>query len=326
MTTDFFSDYKNGNAEEFKRFLPVNVTTSYKTLLPAIVTAEMKVAEIIGQKCFDKIAEYYKSGSDDKGINEVVELLQFAIIRMAYYDSFDMLSVVMSDSGMYDGNGENRVYRYQSDALRESLHRQCYEFIDRIVEKLEGMLNVFPEFISSPCYTLSSESIIANSREFRKAAKIDCDYRLLVALRPYISNCENIELPFRIGKALADRLYNDKNHGCFAKILPAVRAFVCYKAIADSIEIVGLQLSHNGWLRKTEITYDGKYNKKPDGTEIQRLKASYANTAENLISMIVSYFKANKDAFPEINEIGGDDASEHGADFMDLTNRKIMKL
>ena len=65
MTTYFFSEDKNISAEEFKRFLPVNVNTSYRTLAPAITTAEIKIAEIIGKECFEKLASCYANGSAD---------------------------------------------------------------------------------------------------------------------------------------------------------------------------------------------------------------------------------------------------------------------
>lgn len=324
MTTYFFSKDKNSSAEEFKHFLPVNVNTSYRTLAPAITTAELKIAEIIGKECFEKLASYYEKGSSDSNINETIELLQFAIIRYAYYDSFDQLSVVMSDTGLFDNNGENRVYRYQSDALRESLHRQAFEFIDRVIDKLEVLQDFEQEFSLSPACTISKISLIKNSKEFKKATSLNCDYRLLVAIRPALNACENVNLPFCIGQRLTDELYSSPAR--FEKILPLIKSYICYKAIADSAEFIGSQLSHTGWSVSAEKTKDGKYSQRADMATLKSLKVSYSNMAENLISQIVVFFKTNKKDFPEIADIGGDDFSEHGADFMDLSNRKILKL
>lgn len=324
MMTYFFSKDKNTSAEEFKSFLPVNVNTSYRTLAPAITTAEIKIAEIIGKECFHKLASYYANGSADSSITETIELLQFAIIRYAYYDSFDQLSVVMSDTGLYDNNGENRVYRYQSDALRESLQRQAFEFIDRVIDKLEVLQDFEKEFLLSPACTIQKTSLIKNSKEFKKTTAINCDYRLLVAIRPALTACENINLPFCIGQRLTDELYSSPNR--FEKILPLIKSYVCHKAIADSAEFIGSQLSHTGWSVQAEKTKDGKYSQRADMATLQSIKKSYSNLAENLISQIVVFFKTNKKDFPEIADIGGDDNSEHSADFMDLSNRKIMKL
>ena len=116
MLTDpkFFKKENNTqNAAEFKRCLPVNVNTSFVTLAPAIATAEQNhVRPLMGDTLFNELATYYsengiEGSSAEK--NELVSYVQMAVVRLAYWESFDQLAVTMSDRGLQVTNGEPRL-------------------------------------------------------------------------------------------------------------------------------------------------------------------------------------------------------------------------
>ena len=57
MMVLFFKADENELAEEFKRFLPVNVTTSFSTLEPALVLAEEKfIRSVLGAQLMARLA------------------------------------------------------------------------------------------------------------------------------------------------------------------------------------------------------------------------------------------------------------------------------
>ena len=123
MTPRLFKPENNTKAEEFKEFLPVNVTCSFRSLAPAIAQCEDKyLLPILGETLFSRLAAYYEGGTHD---NELLEALlkrsQYAVVRLAYWQDYDLLSVSMSDKGAADNAGEGRLYKYQADALKKAL-------------------------------------------------------------------------------------------------------------------------------------------------------------------------------------------------------------
>jgi hypothetical protein len=200
MNVLFFRADENDLAGEFKRFLPVNVTTSFGTLEPALVLAETKfIRAVLGAPLLARLATYFAGGAhDDEKMNRAVELVQSAELRLAYWDSFDQLAVTITDHGLEDTMGDNRVYRYQADGLRESLQRQGFEMMELLVEFLEEGRDSFPEWGASEACTWNIKSVIQDSRRFFAIVGLKRDFRLFLKVREYITNTERMELPFRM--------------------------------------------------------------------------------------------------------------------------------
>lgn len=328
----FFSESRNDHGREFKEALPVNVNVSFATLRPALATAERDyVLPLTGQPLFDALAAFYADGGgvapEVQGLwREAVRMVQFALIRLAYYDSFDQLAVQFSDTGLSDANGENRVYRYQAEALRESLHRQGYERLNDLLRFVEANIAVFPQFRASRFYSVNADSLIANTDEMQALTNIGGDMRVFARLRDFISDAEGMELPFRIGErtlaALKAELALDAGGGRFAVVLRAVRMFVALWAMAEAIPLLGLQVTHEGVKVSGERASDGKVRQGATEAELALQSNAYRTRAEQYIGLAVRTMKADSVRFPEIRDIGGSDGHEHSTGRRDNRGKK----
>lgn len=329
MTPKFFKESNNENAAEFKKCLPVNVNTSYKTLAPAIATAEDHwVKPMIGSALFDEMATYYAertTANADATKDELVGMLQMAIVRLAYWDSFDQLQLIMSDNGIRDVNGEERAYRYQSDALRASLLRQGYAFLNQAIGFCMENIATLGNFTSSEYYSDRYCSTIHTMSEFDRITSIGGDFYVFSRLRDKIAETESMELPYRIGQTLADALMNDRDNERFAAIKPGIMSFVAHWTMAEAIPFMNMVMTSRGLVVVSEESTganSGVAQNTPKQEQITMLVDKHRRTAERSIGQVVSYMKNHINLFPEVSEIGISTKYEHTAEMRDNRGKK----
>jgi len=333
MTPKFFSQENNDHASEFKKCLPVNVNTSFVTLAPAIATVEeQRIKPLLGEALYERAAAYYadnETEADEEAqtvLDGLIEIIQMADVRLAYWDSFDQLAVMLSDTGISDKNAENRAYRYQSDALRANLERQGHSYINSMLEYCESNIEVLEEFEESEYYTERQDSLIRSMSEFDKIVSINHDFCIFARLREYIATTETMELRYRIGDTLADAMIADREASRFAPIYRAAMAFVAHWSMADAAPFLGLIITPSGVMMASESeasgTMTGTSKKNADEKAIERYVGRHREMAERYIGQLVTYCKANAETFPEIETIGTEEMHEHYAYTRDNDNKK----
>lgn len=310
MNVLFFKADDNELAEEFKRFLPVNVTTSYGTLEPALVQAETKfVVPVLGAALTERLAVYFQLPAEertDEKLSKAVELVQSAELRLAYWDSFDQLAVTITDHGLEDTMGDNRVYRYQADGLRENLQRQGFEMLELLVEFLEGESACFPEWDTSEFCTHNIKSVLQDSKRFFAIVGLKRDYRLFLKMREYITNTERMELPFRIGEALA-RIMTEHTEDVgentrFAVLYPMVQMFVAFWALADGLPVLQGTVTADGVLQMQEsasYSMSGRTNVLAGEKVMDAMQGRFRGSAEYYAGRVVEYLNGHAAEFPE---------------------------
>lgn len=309
MKVLFFKSDDNELAEEFKKFLPVNVTTSFSTLEPALVLAETKyILAVLGAPLMARLAEYFGQDAEmrtDAKLDKAVELVQSAELRLAYWDSFDQLAVTITDHGLEDTMGDNRVYRYQADGLRENLQRQGFEMLELLVEYMEAESDYFPEWSHSEFCTLNVKSVLQDSKRFFAIVGLKRDYRLFLRMREYITNTERVELPFRIGRALADILVNheeDTGAGSrMAVLYPMVQMFVAFWALADGLPVLQGTVTADGVLQMQDTggSSGGRVDVLSGNKVLESMQGRFRTNAEYYAGRIVEYLNGHAAEFPE---------------------------
>ena len=310
MNVLFFKADDNELAEEFKKFLPVNVTTSFSTLEPALVMAETKyIRPVLGASLMTRLATYFELDAEDRTdevMNRAIELVQSAELRLAYWDSFDQLAVTITDHGLEDTMGDNRVYRYQADGLRENLQRQGYEMLELLVEYLDGEIVHFPEWEESEACSRKVKSVLQTSRRFFDIVGIRRDFRLFLKLREYITNAERMELPFRIGGTLAKIMTEhteDVGDGTrFETLYPMVQMFVAFWALADGLPVVQGTVTADGVLQMQEsasYSMSGRTNVLAGEKVLEAMQSRFRGNAEYYAGRIVEYLNLHASEFPE---------------------------
>lgn len=327
-TPKFFKKSNNtDHAEEFKKCMPVNVNTSFVTMAPAIATAEQqRIKPILGTALFDEAATYYdQNGTTGSSniMNELVSLIQMAVVRLAYWDSFDQLAVMISDRGISDTNGDNRVYRYQADALRESLMRQGYSYLNQAIGLCLDNIGTLQNFTSSEYYSERQSSTIRTMKEMEKIVSLNGDFCVFARLREYIEETEKMELPFRIGSTLAAKLMTEREEQRISTLLRSAQGFVAHWSMADAVPLLGVVMTPQGPMVTSEQSSNGgKVTNAPGPAMIADLQKRHREMAERYIGQLVTFCKQHTDTYPEISEIGISTDHEKTAMFRDNKNKK----
>ena len=316
-----------GAGGEFKRCLPMGVQTTFKTMAPAIATAElMRIKPMLGEPLFESAASYYDANGatgENDTMNTLVELLQMTVVRLACWDSFAQLAVMMTDDGIQNNKGEKRAYRYETDALRESLRRQGYEYLNKVLEYCTAHIDELEEFEQSPYYTIRKDSMIRSMAEFEKFISIHGDFCVFVKLREWISDTEAMELPFRIGESLLTRLKENRDSNECRPIVRGVMAFVAHWSMAEAAPFLNITSTAQGLtIVSEESNQGGMVANSATPEQITLFADNHRKAAERYIGQVVTYCKRNIETFPEIAEIGMDTDNEHDADLPDNEGKK----
>lgn len=300
MKPTFFDPDFNAHAEELRQYLPVNASLNFDSLAPALGDAEQKhIRPAIGEESFNALADYYRQCSfDSEENNNLITRLQAAVVRIAFFESFDLLSVTLTDSGLQDLNGDTRAYRYQADAARDTLGRQAYEYLQYF----------FDAYLASSIYISGSPArqsvLFPTYRPFFDTLAVEPDFRLFAKLLPMVSQVEHMGLTLHIGQPLAHELVCS-NEGRMADpdILLYARQFVANKVMADSVMTLHAFISDDGATTRTikaEGTNGGTNRQLADRQTRVNLQQTYRHRAEAAIFALTQYFLNHQDIFPEI--------------------------
>lgn len=321
----FFKPENNENAEEFIKCLPLGVQTSFTMMAPAIATAELlRVRPMIGDSMFERAATYYASHeTEDATLKQLVALLQMTVVRLACWDSFDEIAVMMTDAGISDNQGEKRVYRYQADALKNTLQRQGYEYLNKVLEFCTEKVSELPEFEQSQYYTTRQNSLIHSMADFEKHISIGGDFCVFAKLREWIEQTEAMELEFRIGAGLKAALLEHGTDNKYRPIIRSVTAFVAHWSMSEAAPFLNLIPTAQGLMIVSEESRQGgNVMNGANKEQVATFTQHHREAAERYIGQVVTYCKRHVDTFPEIEEIGMESDTEHGADLIDNHGHK----
>lgn len=325
----FFKAASNQDgAAEFKRCIPVGVQTSFKTMAPAIATAEqLRLLPYLGQTLFDRAATYYAAHTEANAtLDELVAHIQMTVVRMALWDSFDQLQAFMTDNGMADNqDGEHRLYRYQSDALRNSLQRQGYEWLNKTLEFCTTNVKTLTEFKQSPYYTERQGSMIHSMADFERFVAIGHDFTVFAKLRDVIEATDTMELPYRLGDTLLRAVKADPTTDRIKPLLRGIQGFVAHWSMADAIPFLNLQATANGLVVVAEKSNEGAAHKQAPEQQILAFAKRHRDAAERYIGQVVTYCKQHRETYPEIDALGPSE-SEHADDLLDNDHRKTFTV
>ena len=293
---NFFKKENNTDgAAEFKRCLPVNVNTSFITLAPAIATVEQqRLKPVLGAPLFDEAAAYYAAegtNGHDSVKNELVSLIQMALVRLAYWDSFDQLAVMMADNGISDPNAENRAYRYQADALRDSLLRQGYSYLNQIVGFCLDHILSLPLFRQSEEFSTMENSTVRTLQEMESVVPIGGDYFLFSRLRGYISETEAMELPYRVGASLSTLLTTNRDEQRVVVLMRAARGFVAHWSMAEALPFLNITWTPQGPMLAGEKgggVNGGRVANPPSPEILDAFRQKHRDMAERYIGQLVA--------------------------------------
>ena len=329
MTPKLFKPEYNTKAEEFKQFLPVNVNFSFRSIAPAIALCERKyLIPLLGEELFNKLVHHYGTSKEEETVclAELLTLCQFALIRLAFWQEYDILSVNLSDKGAADNAGENRLYRYQTEALKDNLKNEGFDQLDAILEFCEQNMEQLPEFSQSPCHLATENSFIKNTKEFNSIYYINSSRLVFLKMRYFVTSVEEIELRHHLGDAFCGELLGcDSTGEKYVRILPAIKKFVVFMAIAEGIAELHQMPTDRGLIFQTAIANrisEVQYAPVP-AEELERIRREYTQKAERYMSSLIDTLKRYPEDYPAYFAFAGNNAPLQKHIRRDNTNKRI---
>lgn len=320
MNPTFFTAAKNEKAEELRAYLPVNVNLDYGTIAPALHDAEEQyIKPVLGDTLWCDLSEYYAEAEPeaDAAKDAIIEALQSAVVRIAYYESFDLLAVNLTDSGVQNPNGEKAAYRYQADAAKETLGKQAFDALQNFFDVLVASgLREWGPGEESP---IDTHCIFRDSKEFFKTTQMQRDFRLFLKLKSVIAIVEGVELSCHVGSVIAEAL-REREERVTSDMLVLAQRYVAYEALATSIVFLGAYIGADGATIRSISAEgpNGGASLQPADIKVrEELKKHYRETAEASATQLVRLLQANKATFPEILALYPDERIESRAPIND---------
>ena len=91
-----FKESLNSEAGEIKQYLSVNVSVNYTTIKPHIASCERDyIKKLLGTDMYEDLVDYYDSGSGETHMDELIPLVQRALIHLS-----QMLEIIATGGQM----------------------------------------------------------------------------------------------------------------------------------------------------------------------------------------------------------------------------------
>ena len=324
MNPQLFKLTLSNSAEEFKQYLPVNINLRYETVAPYLVLAEEKyICPLLGVSLVNRLATWYNAHCEDSTTapdRQLLHLVRFAELRIALWKGFDVVNAMISDTGVASNvEKENRLFRYQEENIKRSFRNEGFDQLDSVLEYLENNLADFPEFQTSRCHTELNNALIRTTAEFNDCFNIENSRLVFLKMKPYIRDVELLKLQHRIGSAFYNELLTANNSEKYTRLLPAIKLFVAYSAVAEGIgELHKLPtekgLVFESWTDELEI-------KPVDAAQLEATRLQFASKAEQYLSTAINTIKENISDYPLYTDFAGDSPAD-GVIHINNSNRK----
>ena len=207
----FSEDYWKDEAEG-QRVAAVSTGLSWKRMAPLLEAAEADfLRPLLGDTLTEEVDGIYWNLEPPKRTPqeaEVLRIAQRAVLHLALWCNFDVLSVRVTDQGFQrqESDSWHPAYKYQEDNLRKQFRNTGLNALDRLLEIFETNIDIFPNFSSSPAYTVSSRDIVRNTGEVQDVYDINSSRLVFMRLRPVLKQVEELTLQPAIGDTLYDGL------------------------------------------------------------------------------------------------------------------------
>ena len=327
MEPKLFTPQFNEHAEEFKKYLPVNINLRFETVAsPLALCEETYLRPLLGKELFDRMITYVEgnptlAGEDPDGT--LIDKARFALIRLAIWKDYDIIAVNISDTGVSaEVDKENRLFRYQEENLKRTLKEEGFNYLDSILEFLEENSQDFPEFGQSQYKLSNVQSLIRNTAQFQECYNIDNSRLVFLKMRDYIRDVELIELQHRIGSAFYQELLSaDESLAKYDAILSYIRSYIVYASVAEGIGELHKLPTEKGLLFET-TTMDGVQETPVYRAQIAETRTRCAQRAEQYLAIALHIIRNAPADYPSYVGFAGD-SPEDGIIHRDNTNRKI---
>ena len=276
-----FSKEKNPKMEEIKQFVSVSSASSFESLVPHIQNSERDyLVPVIGQDMYDELVEFYEAelptelSEVQEKTDQLLKLVQSAVIHIAYWIGFDLLNASLSGMGFKRVESENSksLFKYQEDNLKNYFRTNGFNGIDTVLQFLENNLSVFGEFTLLPACTLFKTSFIPKTEIFDNIVFINKSRLTFLRMKPHMQLVEDTEIATKLGPVAFAYLKTEMAKPIpdpkVTALLSYIRKPIAFLASALLMEESGADLTDNGlYFMQTIAGYNNDTDRKPSTSD-----------------------------------------------------------
>lgn len=241
-----FSKEKWSNADEMMPFISVSRSLEFQTVEAPLRNAfEKFLRPLLGDPMTADLITFYQSTSPSPVQSRLLFLAQTANAKMAFWDSYDEMQMLIGGSGTLrqESEGAKTPYKYQEQALKRSWKEKGFNAIDALLKYLEEQKAMFTSFVTSPYYTENKNAIVRNTSEIDQYYFINGSRLIYLRLKQHMQNISIGMIKARIGATVYDAfiagIASDTPEEKYVKLREALIPVVVFYALARLVKETG---------------------------------------------------------------------------------------
>ena len=303
----FSEDYWKSELEG-QRVVAVSSGLSWGRMAPLLDAAETDYLKpLLGEGMLEEVDGIYwnlEPPQRTESEKEVLRLAQRAVLNIALWVNFDVLSLRISDQGFQrqESDSWRPAYKYQEDNLRRTFRNTGMNAIDQLLEHLESHINLYPRFAHSPSYTVSQKSIVRNTGEVQDVYDIGSSRLVFLRMKPLFHQVEELTLQPAIGDTLYDGLLAylngestpisdaDYTETEWEGLRDKCRKVVVMAAVIQLLRTTGTITDRGAYFAETVATNGGNETEKPtNDTRLQLLLSDAQRAYDGHLGRLTRY-------------------------------------
>ena len=326
---------EENNADDFKKYVPVNVNTSFRTLAPYLGLAELNyIKPLLGDELFEELLKFYSDNTQKAEVkkwHQLLDYVKYSEIHLAFYLGWSVLSTSISDSGAESkAAGDKRLFRYQEVEVVESFKNNGFNILDTALNFLYENIKEFEKFKKSNFYKENQQTLVPTTAIFNAIYNINNSRLVFLKMRQYIKIVEDIELLHHFGREFIDELLAAKLEDakyCF--VAEKIRYYIVYLSVAKGIGELKKLPTEKGLIFEyisDRASREGYVQNQIDVKEVETTMQFCKSTAEAYLSSAIDYLKKHKENFPTFIKWTGSNCPQNTVIQRDNSNKKTFFL
>lgn len=170
----------NFSEEAKTRISGINTTLEFDNMESALFKAAFNIAETLGEKTYDAILSTYDATDIPENKKIALDYLQRSLLHWAIQEQLIYLIVRIGNDGITTkkNNDETTIYKYQQDELSNNLINSAWFWIGKLIDYMETLPEVFPEWAKSKQKT-EIDSLPITINDFNKWVGVNNNYFLI---------------------------------------------------------------------------------------------------------------------------------------------------
>lgn len=286
---------------DLAQYLKTNISLSFELVQPDIFYVEQNIMRpLVHAPYFDSLLEREASELNEHQ-SLLIEYIKTATANLAFYEYIPKGNVQMSSAGVKQKHSdtEKPAFQWAVKEFRNAFQERGFQQIDMMLNYLEENYKHHTRWAASATYKAHKNTLISTAKDFSNYIDINNSARLFYRLHATIKRIEDTTINGLLGSSYFAELKEKVAQGNPAKhekeLLEALKAAVAHLAIANSVRLLSVTLSANGFFtidsNATE-TIEGKKSLS-DGDQRGMLEHEYKSTADIYLQKALDLLQEN---------------------------------